>query len=108
MSHDDPVEWESSRPDAQILLYPVIDFSISYRIVSAVLGHDPFPLKETLLNLSTHHSVGPTNPPAFIVHSTKDSLVPIDNSKRYVQALQDSNVSVKFFGQDFGEHGFGM
>lgn len=104
----DPIDRESSRPSLQILIYPVIDFSISYRVVSAVLGHDPFPSKQMLMNLSTHLSVKFDAPPAFIVHSTMDILVPIENSMRYVDALRKANVSVDFHSKDFGSHGFGM
>ena len=104
----DPVERESSRPNFQIVVYPVIDFSMSYRVVSALLNHDPFPSSEMLKDLSTFRWVNSSTPPAFVVHSTKDELVPLENSVRYVNALRKNNVSVEFYSQDFGSHGFGM
>lgn len=107
-SRFDPVERKSSRPDMQILVYPVIDFSISYRTVSALLGHNPFPSQKILETLSTHLSVDSKVPPAFVVHSTRDELVSIENSIRYVDALRRANISVEFCSQDFGPHGFGM
>ena len=107
-SEIDAIDRESSRPSLQMLVYPVIDFSISYRVVSAVLGHDPFPTKQILYKLSTQKSVNSETPPAFIVHSNIDKLVPIENSIRYVDALRRSNVSVEFHAKDFGRHGFGM
>jgi acetyl esterase/lipase len=91
-----------------VLIYPVIDFSISYRVVSAVFGHDPFPSEQMLKNMSTHLSVNSDTPPAFIAHSTMDKLVPIENSIIYVDALRRCNVSVEFHSKDFGPHGFGM
>ncbi len=107
-SETDPIDRQSPRPSFQVLIYPVIDFSISYRVVSAVFGHDHFPSNQMLDNMSTHLSVNSDTPPAFIVHSTMDKLVPIENSIIYVNALRRCNVSVEFHSKDFGPHGFGM
>ena len=104
----DPVERVSSRPDVQVLIYPVIDFELSYRPCSALLGDADMPDRELLINLSTYLSVTSETPPAFLVHGIKDKLVPIENSIKYANSLQEKNVSVELLRADWGGHGFGM
>lgn len=66
----DPIERVPSRPNAQILVYPVISFETTYNPVRALLGDDPDPAPALLAELSSEQHVRPDTPPAFLVQST--------------------------------------
>jgi acetyl esterase/lipase len=104
----DDIDKLSDRPDLQVLIYPVIDFELSYHTCSALLGHMTLPPRDLLRNLSTHHFVSDQTPPAFVFHTTKDHYVPIQNSYAYVEALKQHNVSHEFVYGDWGDHGIGL
>jgi dipeptidyl aminopeptidase/acylaminoacyl peptidase len=47
-------------------------------------------------------------PPTFLVHTTDDKAVPVENSLLFYQALKDNNVSAEMHVYPTGGHGFGM
>ncbi len=98
---DDPIERASSRPDLQILLYPVMTMSddaiVEKGSRNSLLGANPTP--ELLDLLSNEKQVTKDTPPAFVVHSTQDPTVPIANSDRYTNALAKNNVPFVFIRQ---------
>ncbi len=106
----DPVERASSRPDLQILLYPVMtmmdDPIVERGSRNYLLGPNPSP--ELLELLSNDRQVTKDTPPAFIVHSTQDRTVPIANSDHYTDALAKNNVPYVYLRQPMGGHGFGV
>ena len=104
----DPIESVSSRPDLQILVYPVIDFELSYGPCSALLADATLPSHELLHNLSTQYAVSNATPPAFLAHSFQDDLVPIQNSMRYEAALQNHSIPVSVVFAKWGPHGAGL
>ncbi|BCL83720.1 alpha/beta hydrolase [Ktedonobacteria bacterium brp13] len=104
----DPVERASSRPDIQILIYPVISLHITYQPICSLLGGEPHPTAGLLDELSTEQHVTPQTPPAFLAHSTQDTLVPIANSDAYAAQLAATGVPYEFVRDDFGEHGSGL
>ena len=106
----DPVERASSRPDLQILLYPVMTMSDNAIVErgsrSSLVGPNSTP--ELLDLLSNEKQVTKETPPAFVCHSTQDNTVPIANSDRYTDALAKNNVPYVFIREPIGGHGFGI
>jgi acetyl esterase/lipase len=106
----DPIERVSSRPDLQILLYPVVtmtDESIVNKPSRLFLvGSNAAP--EVLEFLSNEKQVTKDTPPAFIAHSTTDPAVPVANSDEYVAALLKNNVPFVYLREPIGKHGFGI
>ncbi|KAJ3297723.1 hypothetical protein HK104_000201 [Borealophlyctis nickersoniae] len=108
MLSPDPISHVSSRPSLQILLYPVIDFTLSYDCCAALLAYDPNPPIELLRDISTHLHIRDDTPPAFVVHTEQDELVVIRNSEEYVGALEAKRIEAHFLRGDWAGHGFGM
>jgi len=106
----DFIDRASSRPDLQILLYPVVTMSNEATVHQGsrtfLLGPNaPDDLK---LLLSAELHVTADTPPAFICHSTQDHTVPVANSDDYVAALEKNNVPVVYLRGPYGGHGFGL
>ncbi len=98
----------SSRPDFQILIYPVITMggkthAGSRNNLLGDLADDP----EMRHYYSNELQVKPDNPPAFVCHAVTDSVVPVDNSRMYVEALRKNGVPVEYVELPRGEHGLG-
>ena len=106
----DPVERVSSRPDLQILIYPVITLSdepnVHHGSRLALLG--PNPSKDLEVYLSSDQQVTADTPPCFLVHSTADHGVPVANSDLYAAALMKDNVPLVYLRANYGGHGFGL
>jgi acetyl esterase/lipase len=102
----DPVEKQSSRPDFQVLLYPVItmDAKTESGTKRNLLGNSPS--KELIDLLSNEKQVTDNTPEAFVCHSAKDQLVSVDNSRMYVEALKQHKVPVEYLEFAEGGHGF--
>jgi len=97
----------SSRPDFQILIYPVITMGEFTHAGSRknLLGPDPAPELADLL--SNEKQVTAETPQAFVCHSVKDSAVPVTNSRMYVGSLRRCAVPVEYLELPEGEHGLG-
>lgn len=99
---------EDSRPDFQVLFYPVISMQsdITHRgSRENLIGKNP---SEELINLySNELQVNAQTPPAFILHSSDDGGVPVENSIRYYQALVKNRVPVSLHCYPVGGHGWG-
>jgi acetyl esterase/lipase len=106
----DVIDRAGSRPDLQILLYPVITMSDEtiYHKGSRDQLLGPNPPDDLKILMSSEKQVTATTPPAFIVHSTADKTVPIANSDAYVAALEKNNVPVVYLRGPYGGHGFGL
>ncbi len=104
----DPIERESSRPDLQILVYPVITMGVNTHGGSRLnlLGTDPTP--EMIAFYSNELQVRPDSPPAFIVHSTEDQKVPYEHSLKYAAALAEKKIPFELHLYEKGPHGFGL
>lgn len=106
----DYIDRASSKPNLQILLYPVITMSDDAIVHKGsrtnLLGANP---TDELKNLmSSEKQVTRATPPAFVVHSVTDATVPIANSDAYVAALEKNNVPVVYLRGPYGGHGFGL
>jgi acetyl esterase/lipase len=104
----DPVERVSSRPDLSILIYPVITMGEGGHAGSRknLLGDKP--AQELVDLLSAEKQVTDKTPPAFLVHSTQDTPVPVSNSDKYAEALKKAGVAYEYVRGEHGGHGFGL
>jgi acetyl esterase/lipase len=104
----DPIERVSSRPDRLILIYPVISMRQFIHAGSKrqLLGEKPS--NELVTLLSNDEQVTKQTPPTFLVHSTDDSGVPVENSLRFVDALRKAGVAFELHVYEHGGHGYGL
>lgn len=99
----------SLRPDFSLLIYPVISMadSITHKgSQTNLLGEQPS--AEDKIRFSNDRQVKASTPPAFVVHATDDTAVPIANSEAYVSALKSVGVDATLLTYPQGGHGFGL
>ena len=99
----------SVRPDFMILGYPVVSMletTTHGGSRKALLGSDP-PL-DLVRRFSNELQVTSETPPTFIVHSTDDQAVPVENSLQLYQALVEHSVPAEMHLYESGGHGYGM
>lgn len=104
----DEIEKLSSRPDLQILIYPVVTMGEFTHKGSKknLLGENP---SEELVKLySNELQVTKETPPAFLIHTMTDTAVPFENSMQYAAALRKNGVPFEFHLYEQGPHGFGL
>ncbi|WP_216625683.1 alpha/beta hydrolase [Paenibacillus planticolens] len=104
----DPIERQSSRPDALILCYPVISFYEYGHVGSKrnLLGETPD--EELVTLLSTEKQVTDDTPPTFLWHTADDGAVPVENSLLFAGALSRHKVPYDLHIFESGKHGIGM
>ena len=98
-----------TRPDFQILLYPVISMVPGITHGGSrknLLGDNP--TKELENAYSLERRVSPRSPQAFIVLSADDGAVPPMNSIGYFLALNQQKVPVSMHIYPIGGHGWGF
>ena len=96
-----------TRPDFQILFYPVVTMNENTHQGSKdnLLGKNP---SSDLIKLySNEAQVTEQTPPAFIMHSSDDTVVPVDNSINYYMAMVKKGVSASMHLYPIGGHGWG-
>ena len=99
----------SGRPDFVALLYPVITMRPPFAHADSrrnLLGATPSDALATQLSLETR--VRADMPPVFLVHTSEDRSVPIEQSIAFVDALRRAGVPVEAHFYERGAHGFGM
>jgi acetyl esterase/lipase len=99
----------SLRPDFSMLIYPVISFSNSLTHAGSrenLIGKSPRPGQA--VDYSNELQVTGKTPPAFLVHSADDDLVPVGNSIKYYEALQSHGIFSEMLLYPRGGHGYGM
>lgn len=98
----------SARPDFTILCYPVIDMTDCGHEESErnLLGEHPS--KEQRAFYSLQKQVTCDTPPAFLWHTADDSVVSVQNSLRYAEALSAHGISYELHIYPFGDHGQGL
>lgn len=97
-----------SRPDFQVLFYPVITMDPTYTHMGSrenLLGVNPS--KELQDKFSNELQVNAETPQAFIMASSDDTVVPIANSINYYNALVANKVPVALHIYPTGGHGWG-
>lgn len=105
----DPVERQSSRPDAAILLYPVITLSGPHAHTGSrdnLLGRDAAPA--LIDSLSNERQVTAQTPPTFLFHTGDDAAVPVENALAFAGALRACRVPFELHVYETGPHGVGL
>ncbi len=96
-----------TRPDFQILFYPVISMNPSNCHKGSrnnLLGKSPS--EEPARLYSNELQVTGDTPPAFIMHSSDDEAVPVSNSVSYYLALVKNKVPASLHTYPIGSHGW--
>jgi len=99
----------SFKPDFSILIYPVISFSDNLTHMGSrdnLIGKNPD--EATIKKYSNELQVNTQTPPAFLVHSADDTVVPVGNSIAYYEALIKNKVYSEMLLYPHGGHGYGM
>lgn len=96
-----------NRPDFQILFYPVISFNLEFTHMAtreSLIGREPS--EEQVLRYSNELQVTADTPPAIILASSDDGLVPVRNSVEYYNALVANKVPATLLLYPVGGHGW--
>lgn len=105
----DEIDSLSARPDFMMLIYPVITMQGDYTHRGSrtnLLGESPDAAQ--IWMMSSEARVTPQTPPAFLVHTTDDAGVPVENSLAMYSALRRAGVPVELHVFETGRHGFGL
>ncbi len=100
---------KETRPDFQILLYPVITMDETKTHGGSrtnLIGKAPS--TELINRYSNELQVSKETPPAFLTLSSDDKAVPADNSIRYYLALLNNDIPVSMHIYPIGGHGWGF
>lgn len=97
-----------TRPDFQILLYPLITFEGRVTPGGRNMLFDMYPDDDEVYYYCCEEFVTPNCPPAFVVHCQDDPTVPVSDSEMYVKRLQENGVDVKYIVYPDGGHGWGF
>jgi len=103
----DPVDRAGCRPDFMVLVYPVISMDLKTHRGSRTNLLGPNPSQELIDLLSNEKQVTEKTPPTFLVHSKTDTLVPVENSAMFHEALKAHKVPAEFLELPTGAHGLG-
>ena len=98
-----------ARPDFMILIYPVISMQDGITHAGSrrnLLGENPS--AQMITAYSNELRVSENTPPTFLVHSEDDKAVPVDNSLRFYQALQEKQVPAEMHLYPHGGHGYSL
>lgn len=99
---------KETRPDFQVLFYPVITMDPSYTHGGSrenLIGKSP--TEELQDKFSNELQVTADTPKAFIMLSSDDGAVPVKNSINYYSALLANNVRASLHAYPDGGHGWG-
>lgn len=105
----DNIDSISAQPNFMVLLYPVISMSTDFTHQGSkmnLLGHSSS--KELDEFYSNEKHVTKTTPPTFLVHSSDDKVVPVENSLAFYKALQENNIPSEMHIFQQGGHGFSL
>ncbi len=99
----------SGRPDFLVLVFPVITMQDPFaHAVSrrALLGEQP--TDELKRRLSVDEQATAETPPTFLVHSSEDTTVPVENSLLFYQGMRRAKAPIELHLYPKGPHGAGM
>ena len=97
----------SLRPDFMILIYPVISMTDELTHGGSrrnLLGSNPS--ADQIKLFSNELQVNEKTPPTWLTHTGVDTVVPVDNSIRFYQALIRNKVPAEMHLYPSGNHGF--
>ena len=98
----------NGRPDFVALLYPVITMRPPFVHAGSrtnLLGGKPSAAFVDRLSLETQ--LRTDMPPVFVVHTTEDKTVPVENSLQLYAAMRKIGASIEMHIYERGAHGFG-
>ena len=98
-----------ARPDFSLLIYPVISFDASFTHMGSrnnLIGKDPS--DDAIKRFSNEMQISVRTPPAFIVHSADDNVVPVKNSLVYFEGLVKNKIPAEMHVFQKGGHGYGL
>jgi acetyl esterase/lipase len=105
----DPIDRLSCRPDFMILCYPVIRMAGPFAHGGSrdnLLGKGAD--AKLAESLSNDTQVTEKTPPAFLLHTSEDTVVPPENSVLFYQALIRHKVAAELHIYEKGRHGLGL
>ena len=104
------IDKTSSRPDFSVLIYPVITMQDTpYTNIGTrdnLLGKTPSDY--SLKYFSNELQVKEDTPPAILIHTDEDKVVPPENSINYYMALRKFNIPAALHIWEGGSHGLGL
>jgi len=104
-----PGDTTSARPDFSLLIYPVVSMdSVITHSGSRFFLLGEHPSEEQVKRFSNELQVTSQTPPAFIIHSLDDNVVPVQNSINYALAMKKCNVPCELHIYEHGGHGYGL
>lgn len=106
---EDLVDRVSCRPDAAMLIYPVITMTDPFTHGGSrtnLLGSKPDP--ELVNLLSNERQITSKTPPIFLVHTADDDVVPVENSLLFAMACRAARVPCELHVYEHGPHGIGL
>lgn len=101
----------SLRPDFQLLIYPVISFGPEGHEGSRInlIGNASDDKTQKAIHYySNEKQITKDTPPAFLVHSKDDDVVPVANATHYFDNLIANKVPAELYLYEKGGHGYGM
>lgn len=104
----DPVEHFNTRPAFAMLIYPVITFGAKAHAGSREMLLGKNPDKTMIDSLSTEKQVDEHTPPTFIMYTTDDDVVPVENGILFYEALRAHSVPAEIHIYPKGGHGYGL
>ncbi|SPE55329.1 Alpha/beta hydrolase [Verrucomicrobia bacterium] len=104
----DAIERESSRPDLGILCYAVITMGHFTHQGSKENLLGKAPPAELVQNLSNELQVTKDTPPCFLWHTYEDTVVPVENTLMFAEALRKAGVPFDLHIYQKGAHGLGL
>ncbi|MGW9687034.1 alpha/beta hydrolase [Flagellimonas sp. 2504JD1-5] len=99
----------SARPNFMILIYPVISMTSEHTHMGSrinLIGENPE--QELIDEYSNELHINKDTPPTFLVHSTDDEAVPVENSLLFYRALKAHKVYAEMHIYPEGGHGYGL
>lgn len=105
----DPIDRVSCKPDFLILGYPVITMLPPYAhegSVTNLLGENSS--TEQRKQMSSELHVTTQTPPTFLLSTTEDGLVPVENTVMFYMALRKAGVPAEMHVFEKGPHGVGL
>jgi acetyl esterase/lipase len=105
----DAIDKESCRPDVAAPIYPVITLEPPFAHMGSrrnLLGDNP--TTEQVRLFSNHLQVTKDTPPCFLMHTTEDTVVPVENSLLFATALSAHKVPYALHVYEKGQHGIGL
>ena len=100
---------EICKPTATILCYPVITNNQRYRHKGSILTVNGYRDDEESMNrFSLDDLVDEKTAPAFLWHTAKDSVVPVQNSLLYATKLAEYRIPFELHIHPNGDHGLAL